>query len=254
MSHPMPTPGPGTTWNWQNLPSPADLSHCRNTGRNLQRWGMRYGLRAGTSDDDKTRILAARMIHMTKPPATRPFVFDNQNNQLNTYALPCTIDEIQTNVFALIDDMQVVDTGSVLFSSFLNGGSTAALDWYVAHIYTGDAVSMSAFRPGQWVRAWLALNGGWGITSARLTKLRTAMANTDFEIIDQPGVAIALKPWELLGITAASYAAASEYDKWLCAPSSTFPLSGQYMNYKPAAWNHHRGPAHRRHPNTMAAL
>ena len=47
------------------------MKHIRNTGRNLKRWGTRHGFRAGTSDADKARILAARIVHIVFWPRTR---------------------------------------------------------------------------------------------------------------------------------------------------------------------------------------
>ena len=48
------------------------MKSVRNCGRCLKRWGTVHGLRAGTSDGEQARILAARWIHIHTVPHTQP--------------------------------------------------------------------------------------------------------------------------------------------------------------------------------------
>lgn len=47
------------------------MKQVRNTGRGLKRWGTRLGFRSGTNATEKTRIIAARWIHIHTTPHTQ---------------------------------------------------------------------------------------------------------------------------------------------------------------------------------------
>lgn len=241
MSYPMPTtPSSKTTWSWQFLPSPADMAHIRNCGRNLNRWSVQagYGFRAGTTELEQTRILAARALHNFITPPFRGRIETSGGFILaETGRQPWTMAELRTKLLAWMNNAPYPPV-DVNWPTWNEDSDINA--WFVPRTGFGDARA-----PFMLLKFLLTLNNGWGISAAELDRYSTLADAWEFYANGNSWLLplIATQPWQIAQTanqgepsTLAAWQALTPAAKWLCET--------RYLGRDPRkiSWHHGRDP------------